>query len=679
LDIFGFMNPKRLSVLFFFFSLTATAQSPIDSIISRLQDKNLILLNKQLYQLVDHDLFRRIKAEDDTWPGLTADIATKAVERSREFDPAARAMVMAHMAEVLTRTKEVALGYELINKALKAAAPIRGQPKAYVYYKYADVFKYVNRLDSAIFYAERSLDIATEIKNDSIEKAALEQVAGLCYKVKNNAKAELYFKRLAIHPLADDGQRRNCFNTIGLTFRRRQLYDSAIYYFTKSLSLVPPHDTAWVGLLNGNIGYTYFLLKKYDKALPGLLKDVDYSFRSRSYSSAHSALSTVVSLYIIRKDAAHARIFYDSLAHQMTPGLNKDELLEFYRISSDYYKFKGDMNRSLNFLESYITLNDSLQDLQNALRASELDAQFDFERQVKKISNLEIQNQLHADEDRLKNYLLLGTSVFILLGVGLIYVLYRNNRFKNATNKLLQGQNAQIREQTVRLNELNTTKDKLFSIISHDLRGPINSLKALMDMVKKQMVTEAEFRHFSGQLQNNVEYVHFTLENLLQWSRSQLHGILTRPALIKLNVLVEENFKLLSEPAALKSITLMNMTPVEAEMFADPDQMRVVLRNLISNAIKFTNEGGCITVSSTTSDNREIVTVKDTGTGISDGLREKLFQANTNHSSAGTAGEKGTGIGLSLCKEMIEKNNGSIWVESIAGEGTSFMFSLPKA
>jgi signal transduction histidine kinase len=664
------MSPYTLSLVFLVNSVFVFAQSPVDSILSRLNPENPVVLNKQLYQLVDHGLFRKINPDNNTWPELTASIAEKAMERADQLDAPARVIIASHLAEVLSRSKQVGMAYSLINQALREAGPMRGQPKAYTYYKYADIFSHLKRLDSAIFYAEKALDIVREIPNDSIEKVSLQQIASLCYQMRNHTKAGYYFKILANHKLAKDDERRGYLNTLALTFRRRQLYDSAIYYFKEALPYAAG-DTAWLGLLNGNIGYIYYMQKQYDKALPGLLRDAEYSFKARSFSSAWSALASITSIYIIKKDMPRAKLHYDSLARHMQHTSDKETLLEFLKISADYYKAKGDMTRSVDYLERYISLNDSIQNDEINDRASELNAQFDFDRQMKKIGTLEMQSQLQADENRLKNYLLIGTSVFIILGLVLIYVLVRSNRFKNITNR-------QITEQAERLNELNTTKDKLFSIISHDLRGPINSLKALMDMVKKQMVTEQEFRHFSGQLQNNVEYVHFTLDNLLQWSKSQLQGIQARPSTVSLMSLANENFNLLSEPAKLKGIQLVNNIRMDASVFADPDQISLVFRNLISNAIKFTDAEGIITLSSETKQDREVITVRDTGTGMTEEVKQKLFQMNNNHSSAGTAGEKGTGLGLTLCLEMIEKNNGKIHVESVEGEGTSFIFSLPK-
>ena len=670
------MKPYALTLLLVGSCILASAQSYIDSILNNLRLDNPVVLSQQLYRLEDHGYLAKVNPDRSTWPALATQYAEKAIEKGRTLDRISMIRIFAHQAEVLSRSHAAPRGYALINEARMIAEKYESSMRNYVYFKYSDFFKHLERYDSAIYFAEKALDLANEMKSDSIEKSCLEQVAGLCYDVKNNSKAELYFKKLVFHPLANDYQRRNYFNTIGLTFRRRAMYDSAIVYFQKSLEFAE-RDTAWLGLLNGNIGYTYFLNKQYDRALQGLLIDVDYSFRAHSYSSAMSALVTVTSIHILRKDMAKARLYYDSLSNRVIKFNNRETVLEYLKVSADYYEARGDWNRSHEFLESYINLNDSLQALQNSRAAAELDAKFAFERQVKKIETLEMQGKLQADESRLKTYFLIGTSIFILLCLCLIYVMFRSNRFKNETNVLLQEQNRQITEQAQRLNELNTTKDKLFSIISHDLRGPINSLKGLLGMVDKKMVTPEEFAGFSGKLQHSVEHVHFMLDNLLQWSKSQLQGMQTRPSLLSLRDLVQENFNLVQEQAKAKGITLENRVSPGATAFADGDQIRLVIRNLVSNAVKFTSPNGSITAAHSNDDKNATTRIHNTGSAISNAVMEKLFQVDASYTSMGTEGEKGTGLGLSLCKEMVEKNHGKIWVESSDEAGTAFFFALP--
>ena len=184
---------------------------------------------------------------------------------------------------------------------------------------------------------------------------------------------------------------------------------------------------------------------------------------------------------------------------------------------------------------------------------------------------------------------------------------------------------------------------------------------------------------FIPKLRNDIDNISFTLNNLLSWGQSQMNGLITKPSTISVDALVNENIKLLSETAQNKSIQLISRLPVNTMAWSDGDQIDIVIRNLISNAIKFTPESGIVTVEAIEKNNYWEISVRDTGIGIDDETTKKIFEENSTLTTYGTNNEKGTGLGLSLCKEMIEKNNGTIWVESILNKGTSFFFTLKKS
>ncbi|MCU0445513.1 MAG: sensor histidine kinase [Microscillaceae bacterium] len=249
-------------------------------------------------------------------------------------------------------------------------------------------------------------------------------------------------------------------------------------------------------------------------------------------------------------------------------------------------------------------------------------------------------------------------------------------RVKERTAEIEQ-KNKDLRQKSNELEKVNATKDKLFGIIGHDLRSPINSLKGLMDMLANQYISAEEFVMFSGKLRNGVEHAHFTLNNLLEWANTQLKGLKAEPCATNLAELGNENFNFLEQLAAGKQLQLINQIAPDLEAYVDPDQINLVFRNLISNAIKFTPENGSITLQSQMEDTFCQIAVTDTGIGMNAENAAKLFNKTTHFSTYGTSGEKGTGLGLLLCQEMVEKNGGSIWVESELGKGTSFKFRLP--
>jgi signal transduction histidine kinase len=256
--------------------------------------------------------------------------------------------------------------------------------------------------------------------------------------------------------------------------------------------------------------------------------------------------------------------------------------------------------------------------------------------------------------------------------------IYDIDAIKRAEKKI-RTQHDILFKHSEKLAQVNATKDKLFSIIGHDLRSPINTLVHLLDAISNGFISLEEFQQLLPKVQQNVKTVHYTLENLLQWSYSQMQGIKSSPKQIKLQEMVWENTELFIEAARNKEIQLLYDVPSDFVVFADENQVRLIIRNLLNNAIKFTKKAGTICIFAQRNDNSIVLTIKDTGVGMSEEQIASLFKKDTNFSTYGTSGEKGTGLGLMLCKEMVEQNGGKIWVESELGKGSSFIFSLPIA
>lgn len=236
----------------------------------------------------------------------------------------------------------------------------------------------------------------------------------------------------------------------------------------------------------------------------------------------------------------------------------------------------------------------------------------------------------------------------------------------------------QVEEKNKELQKMNDTKEKLFSIISHDLRSPIGQLKNSLDLVNREHISPETFQQISAKLSTEVDRLHATLDNLLKWSISQLQGIRASPEKIALRSLLEQKLIIFRQMAEQKNISLV-LEDVDRFIWADPDHLLLVLRNLLSNAIKYSYQNGQILIRSHSKDHQVIIEVIDYGMGMSEEVKASIFQHDNIISSTGTANEKGTGLGLKLCKEFIEKNNGQIWIESTGQKGTTFYISLPEA
>lgn len=236
-------------------------------------------------------------------------------------------------------------------------------------------------------------------------------------------------------------------------------------------------------------------------------------------------------------------------------------------------------------------------------------------------------------------------------------------------------------EREKELRQLNTTKDKIFSIIGHDLRGPINHIlgfsELLIEKVNDPTFTDA--KKYSEIIHNAANNNLILLDNLLNWAKSQTKMIGFAPEKLILSDIVLEVIKLYKPAAKAKNISLHYLTADEIQVSADVNMMKTVLRNLIFNAIKFTNPKGEIRINGSQKKNWVEVTVSDNGIGMSQEKLNALFNLSSNTTTIGTANEKGSGLGLLICKEFIENHGGKIWAESTQGNGSCFYFTLPFA
>lgn len=241
-----------------------------------------------------------------------------------------------------------------------------------------------------------------------------------------------------------------------------------------------------------------------------------------------------------------------------------------------------------------------------------------------------------------------------------------------------------IQKQNTKLKQLNATKDKFFSIISHDLKNPLFSMEGLFELLihnfdRYNSEKKKEFiQLISSELQQTIKL----LENLLMWSSTQRNTLDFKPGNLKLKKVCDECIELFEQTAKTKNIKLKNNIHNGTEVFGDKNMLLTILRNLITNAIKFTNGGGQVLVKSeiknyNNNEKQVEISVVDTGVGISSDVLSQLFLLDKNLSTPGTKKELGTGLGLVLCKELVEKQGGNIWVESAVGEGSSFIFTLP--
>ncbi|MND91739.1 Adaptive-response sensory-kinase SasA [compost metagenome] len=276
---------------------------------------------------------------------------------------------------------------------------------------------------------------------------------------------------------------------------------------------------------------------------------------------------------------------------------------------------------------------------------------------------------------------LAGSYIIVIVSIlTIVLAIKRNYEYERKKAEIqrteITQQNKLISKQYKNLENQDLIKIKVFSIISHDLRGPLTSLQGLLNLFNDRLIEVDEFKELSMEVTERVRHNLQLLDNLLYWSNSQMLGLRVEAKQIELNNLVDEFLHLLRPEADAKNIIIENKLSENSIAYADINMIKVVIRNLLSNAIKFTRQGGRIKINSRKDGDAMVFSVEDNGVGISRENQMKLFSMD-HFSTKGTANEVGTGLGLILCKDFIERNGGKIWTMSELGKGSTFSFSLP--
>ncbi|MDX9847183.1 MAG: HAMP domain-containing sensor histidine kinase [Tenuifilaceae bacterium] len=253
----------------------------------------------------------------------------------------------------------------------------------------------------------------------------------------------------------------------------------------------------------------------------------------------------------------------------------------------------------------------------------------------------------------------------------------RRKQLQKAYNDI-ECSHKQIKQQAQELQEMNQTKNRLFTIISHDLKSPFNIVLGFSELLKNKSKDNPEYYKFAKYIHDSALNNYVLLENLLEWSRLQIDKVKENPVAFEIEAIAAQNVALVAVTAEKKEITIDMNIDKNLMVWGDKNSVSIVIRNLVTNALKFTRAGGKISISAAEKNSMIEISVKDNGIGLSASQVKELFNLEKKKSRLGTSNELGTGLGLFLCKEIIEKNGGKIWVESEENVGTSFSFNLPK-
>ena len=569
---------------------------------------------------------------------------------------------------------EMAISY--FSKALNLAGYLEDpSTKMGILNSLANEYSYLGDFEQALKYFLTGLDLANASENKIMQSILNENIASLYSAQKEYDEAlEFYKKVKKINQEIGNGIIiAETLSNLAEIHADMGNYDHAMFNINTSIATFEKNEIYdWLAFAYSVKGEVYLKQGKYKWALywydqSNLLHQNLEDDRSR-IDLLNGMAAAYLGMGEDEKSNEYALAAFDVANTIKSLGGQRDCAETLYKIS----KNEGDFEKALYYHEIFQKLTDSLYKDENkrSLMLLKTKLKYDKDKQL-----------LIADKEkelaRQRNFI--NASIIILMVLLATAVpLYFNQKKLRRLYKALQVNTKSLEESQTELNSINKTKDKLFSIIGHDLRGPIGALQGLLKLLASGDVAKEDLSKFLPKLRGDVDHILFTLNNLLSWGYSQMNGTVTKPKMVKLNKLVHGSMKLLSEMASNKSIKIMDQMPENCFILADEDQVDIVIRNLISNAIKFTPENGLITLEAEEDGNYWKVKIRDTGIGMNEKTRKKLFQENSNITTYGTNNEKGTGLGLSLCKEMVERNKGKIWVESKPKKGSIFYFTVPK-
>lgn len=516
--------------------------------------------------------------------------------------------------------------------------------------------------DSAAQFAQQALQLSEQLHYQEGMALSYNNL-GIVYGALGEQDKAVDYHQRALQIREATGYQRgiaNSLNNIGRIYTEQANMAAALDCFHRALKINRTlSDKQGRAFSLQNIASVYYKQKNYPKAL---------SFAQRSYQIAHEINAKS---YI--KESSR-------LLFQTYEALNQYK--QAFAYQSVYRRYTDSLNSEANRREIAM--------LQSDYEIRKRDTEIALLSKDKKLHKAEAE-RLNAEADR-KNLLLFAVVSCSVLLVLLAVILISYNQQHKQANALLCKKNEEIkthhfnlkmkheeiREQKMSLEELNGIKDRLFSIIAHDFRSPLNSLQGTLSLLQVEAISYEEIKRILPDIIRRVDYTVSLLDNLLNWARTQMSGMKTRPALFNLQAMTEETVYLLKLQAHEKGVLLHNLIPPAALVYADPEMIKLVVRNLLSNAIKFTNQGDVIAIKALVEENCCQIMISDTGCGIARHKIKSLFKPG-NNSTLGTSNEKGTGLGLWICKDFVEKNGGSIWAESEKGKGSTFYFSVPKS
>jgi len=618
----------------------------------------------------------------------------KALEISKKIDSKEDiAIYMSALGNTYSRLNDYKKSIQYHLQALEIVKTIDNEmAAAQIYNSIGNVYQNISSYESALKYFLDALKIYKKHNYQRGISMTYNNLGIIYQNLNENEKAlDYYLKSLEIDVKENylRGQ-ASAYNNIGTAYDKKGEKRKALNYYRKALDINRElNNQEGIAIALNNIGLIQIDLGDFSGAKDFLEQALDINKNRNSTPDIANNYNNLSKLYIEKQEYKTAKDYLLNSIELAKSVNDKEVLVEAYEFMYTIYSNQNNYKKALEYYKLYSEMDNSIFKLQNTNKVAELKIKHETE-------NLEIENEVLKKDNKIqllelnrqksqKKYLFAFTILILALAI----LSFSRFRLKKKTSNLLETKNEQLRqanqklrESEKNLKELNATKDKFFSIISHDLKNPFHSLlgfsRALhtnINELSKEDVTE-----YSKLIYESSQNLFNLLGNLLEWSKSQLGSSKLSPENINLSESLNEALTLLNISAQKKQINIETNIPKETSVYADKNVLSTILRNLISNSIKFTDKNGKIKVQSFDNDDDKItITVSDNGKGINEENLKNLFRIDYSFSTKGTEDETGTGLGLILCRELINQSGGKIWVNSKLGKGSEFKFTLPKA
>jgi signal transduction histidine kinase len=530
---------------------------------------------------------------------------------------------------------------------------------------------------------------ASEKVNDKLLLADVCNHLGGLYLLTNQYEKSLEYHKKALsfrNNMNNPEGMAKSYNNIGKAYLKLHKNDSALIYFQQSYDFC--FKTGYKkGLIKSltNMGRVYYLQNNIAKSKQLLLQAYNISEKA-GYDLGIAESSQELGNVYKKNQSPEKALFFYQLSLQSLKDLDFDELMQVnYQGLYDCYKAMGNYKKALQYHELLLITEKKLLNVENQRQLSILQITFNSEGKEKDNQVLRKDNELKAMTIKRKDTFLWLIVAFLFSSILLCLYIYNRFYYKNEANKSLEELNTKITNQNKDLEELNKElnvaneeKDKLFSIIAHELRNPLYWFKNLAEVLSKnyQTMQPEKVQKSLVDLDESAKNAFHLMDNLLQWSRSRLNRITPKKGLYPLHSIVTESLKMFGTIIQEKEIDLQNTISPSIVIFGDADLLSCVIRNLISNAIKYTPVKGTISIDCYKENDFVTIVVSDTGLGIDSDKINDIFNSNSFSSNLGLMQEKGSGLGLKLCKEFVELNGGNISVSNNGEQGTKFIFTI---